>query len=367
VDQALSSYPNLAINASGGNQTPYAAHTTPGFVCGTPINFTLTESSAIGGVRVFGFSFPTCGGGAAVPFDGHLSLGDLEQTARLGRDANPSGCGGKACPGPLGTGPRLYDLHSFPNTAAVPVCLTVHLTADCDPATFPIMAGAYLDTFDPNNLCTNYLGDPGGSPAPSNSFSVTVPAGHTMLLNIHEINPGLVGCSGYFGTVTGFLDNTADGGACPACELTTPVATSTLWPPNHNLINVGLSATSTGICPGNRQVTVFSDEPDVDPLTDGDMSPDAKNIALGTLRLRSEREDSGNGRVYLIVVRTSDGTGNGAFSCSTVTVPANQSAAGKSSVAAQAAAAKTFCTTNAGAPPPGFVLVGNGPVIGPKQ
>ena len=64
VDQPISAYPNLAINASGGNLTPYAAHTTSSFVCGTPIDFTLTETSAIGGTRVFHFSFPTCGGGA---------------------------------------------------------------------------------------------------------------------------------------------------------------------------------------------------------------------------------------------------------------------------------------------------------------
>ena len=36
-------------------------------------------------------------------------------------------------------------------------------------------------------------------------------------------------------------------------------------------------------------------------------------------------------------------------------------------VAAQAAAAKTFCTNNNGAAPAGFFLVGDGPVIGPKQ
>jgi len=80
---------------------------------------------------------------------------------------------------------------------------------------------------------------------------------------------------------------------------------------------VGLAASNTGICPANRTVNVYSDEDDVDPQTSGDMSPDAKNIALGTLRLRAERRDSGagaDGRVYLIVTTTSDGTGNGAFS-----------------------------------------------------
>jgi len=114
-------------------------------------------------------------------------------------------------------------------------------------------------------------------------------------------------------------------------------------------------------------VTVYSDEDDVDPQTIGDMSPDAKDIALGTLRLRSERRETGDGRVYLIVVRTSDGTGNGAFSCTTVTVPNGSGGPPQASVNAQAAAAKTFCTNNGGTAPAGFFLVGDGPIVGPKQ
>jgi hypothetical protein len=361
VDQAHSTYPNLAINANGGNQTPYAAHTTPSFVCGTPINFTLTESSAIGGVRVFGFSFPTCGGGAPQTFSGTLTNTDAVATAgRLGRNAVASVCGSaKGCPGAFDANPRFYDTFSFANTAAVQACLTVTLDQSaCGPSgAGRLLAAGYLDSFNGANLCLNYLGDAGGS-ADISSFQVNVPAGHTLVLAIQQTTVGAFCAAGYSGTVTGFFDNTPDNVAS--------VATSSLWPPNHNLINVGLSVTSTGTCQVNRQVTVFSDEPDVDPLTIGDMSPDAKNIALDTLRLRAEREDSGNGRVYLIVVTTTDGT-DSAFSCSTVTVPANQSAAGKNSVAAQAAAAKTFCTNNAGAAPPGFVLVGSGPVIGPKQ
>jgi hypothetical protein len=361
VDQALSTYPNLAINASGGNQTPYAAHTTPSFVCGTPIAFTLTENSALGGSRVFQFRFPTCSGGASQAFSGTLTNTDNSSPqGRLGRNAISSVCGtAKACPGPITPiVPRFYDTFPFFNPAAVPVCLTVTLNQSAcgAPGAGVLVAGAYLDSFDPNNLCTNYLGDAGGSPDVG-SFSVNVPGGHTLIVAVQQV--GAAFCTaGYSGTVSGFLDNTPDNAAS--------VATSSLWPANHDLVNVGLSVTSTGTCQVNHQVTVFSDEDDVDPQTIGDMSPDAKNIALDTLRLRAERRDSGDGRVYLVVVTTTDGA-DSAFSCSTVTVPANQSAAGKASVAAQAAAAKTFCTNNGGAAPPGFFPVGDGPVIGPKQ
>src|SRR4029077_8722693 len=80
IDQNTSAYPNLAINASGGNLTPYAARTTSNFVCGTPIDFTLTEKSALGGTRVSHFSFPTCVG-APEPFSGTLTSGDASATA----------------------------------------------------------------------------------------------------------------------------------------------------------------------------------------------------------------------------------------------------------------------------------------------
>jgi hypothetical protein len=369
INQALSAYPGIGINGSANNATSYAFTTAPDFACGTPIDFTLNVSSDHQASHGLHFSLPTCGGGAPIPFNGSLAAGDGQQNARLGRDGSPSGCAAaKGCPGPLGTGPRLFDTISFPNNGGATACLKIDLTAGCFPT--QIMAGAYLDSFDPSNLCTNYLGDPGGSPSPSNSFSVNVPAGHTMVLNIHEIAPGLAGCSSYSGKVSGFFDNTPANGACPACVLTTAVTTSQLWPPNHNLINVGLSASTTGICPASRDVKVYSDEDDVDAQTSGNMSPDAKNIALGTLRLRAERRDSGSGadgRVYLIVTKTSDGTGNGAFACSTVTVPEGQLPSQLSSVAAQAAAAQTFCTNNGGSAPPGFFVVGDGPIIGPKQ
>jgi hypothetical protein len=36
-------------------------------------------------------------------------------------------------------------------------------------------------------------------------------------------------------------------------------------------------------------------------------------------------------------------------------------------VNAQAAAAKAYCLAHNGAPPPGYFVIGDGPVIGPKQ
>jgi hypothetical protein len=96
-------------------------------------------------------------------------------------------------------------------------------------------------------------------------------------------------------------------------------------------------------------------------------SPDATNIVVGTLQLRAERADSGDGRVYLIVVRDTDSKGNTGFSCSSVVVPHDSSASALAAVNSQAATARAYCQAKNGAPPPGYFVIGDGPVIGPKQ
>ena len=156
---------------------------------------------------------------------------------------------------------------------------------------------------------------------------------------------------------------------CQAPAVSCAVTTSVLGPPNHNMINVGLSGSATDNCPGPLTITVevFGDEDDESPTGDGNHSPDAKSIAVGTLRLRSERKGDADGRVYLIVVKATDMAGNVGVCCTTVVVPHDQKAASLASVQAQAAAAKAFCQANGGAPPPGYFVIGDGPVIGPKQ
>lgn len=155
---------------------------------------------------------------------------------------------------------------------------------------------------------------------------------------------------------------------CEPPKVTSSVSTATLWSPNHDLVNVGFTATATDNCPGPIaiNVQVFSDESE-NAKGDGHFSPDAKNIAPGTLRLRSERFGDDNGRVYLIVTTATDTSGNKGHSCATVLVPHDQSAASIASANAQGAAAKAFCEANSGGVPPGFVLIGIGPVDGPKQ
>lgn len=119
-----------------------------------------------------------------------------------------------------------------------------------------------------------------------------------------------------------------------ACD----IVVDNLWPPNHDLVEIGLSAISSE---PNLHVQVFSDEPESGR---GDAV-----LANGVLQLRSQREGKSDGRVYLIVVTAADPCGNVAVCCTTVVAPHDSSQRAFDSVTAQAAAAQAQCSPS-GAP-----------------
>jgi hypothetical protein len=149
-----------------------------------------------------------------------------------------------------------------------------------------------------------------------------------------------------------------------SCSVSLPVMNQT----NHDLVNVGLVSTATDQCEGDLPVTVnvFGDEDDQENTGFPD-SPDAKDIATGTLQLRAERRGNGDGRVYLIVTRATDSSNNSAFDCCTVAVPHSSSAADQTDATRQATAAQSYCLAHNGMPPPGYFVIGDGPEVGPKQ
>ena len=152
--------------------------------------------------------------------------------------------------------------------------------------------------------------------------------------------------------------------------LTSSVAMSLISSTNSNLFNVGLAASTTDQ-EGEAvtiQVAIFGDEEDDDATLPGvTHSPDAKDIAPTTLRLRGERVEANDGRVYLIVVTATDSSGGVSRNYHTVAVPKNNKQTNINLVEAQATAAIAFASSNNGAPPPGYFVIGDGPIIGPKQ
>jgi len=156
----------------------------------------------------------------------------------------------------------------------------------------------------------------------------------------------------------------------PVPIVTASVVASMIPQNNHELINVGLAASATdGACANPAVVVdVFGDEDDETATGSGEIfSPDATGLAPATLRLRSERVSTGDGRVYLIVVTATDEAGGTGFAALTVGVPKSSAAKNVASVNAQQAAAKAYADAHGGAPPPGYVVIGDGPIIGPKQ
>jgi hypothetical protein len=169
-------------------------------------------------------------------FNGSLAVGDAVQTGRLNRFATISTCAApKACPLTFTTvGSRLYDSYTITNPRNVPVCAVIGLNSGCGTAIF---SAAYTGSYNPTSLCTNYLADPGSSPSTSIFYEATIPANGTIVVIVHEVNPG-TGCANYQLTVDLPRDPSAitASPASPVCAgtnvtLTAPVANSYLWNP----------------------------------------------------------------------------------------------------------------------------------------
>ena len=116
------------------------------------------------------------------------------QTGRLNRNGVASSCAvPKACNIFATTGARAFDAYTFPNLSGTDACIMVTLDVTT-PTGANYGVDAYLDSFDPANICTNYLADPGlssgGGPQTPISMSFTVPGRHSVVLVVHTVNEG---------------------------------------------------------------------------------------------------------------------------------------------------------------------------------
>jgi hypothetical protein len=218
VTQGSSNYPNMSIDAIGTNSTPFQIQTSNSFACGTEIEFGLTLTFPNGSTTV-PVIVQTCTGGAdqTIP-PTTLTASDLTQADRLGRDGQPSGCGGKACPGGGFPGTKFFKTYNFTNSAGAPACFTVTINAATGvPGVGDIESAAYLNSYNPANLCQNYLGDSGvvglGTTLGSASYSFTVPAQSNFVVVVNTT--GTTTSSEFSGTVSGFFDFTPGPGPCP--------------------------------------------------------------------------------------------------------------------------------------------------------
>ena len=66
--------------------------------------------------------------------------------------------------------------------------MTIDTNTACTGTNF-IFTAAYLGSFDPNNICTNWIGDSGFSPNPDQPFMVNVDNGQTFVVVVSEVGP----------------------------------------------------------------------------------------------------------------------------------------------------------------------------------
>ena len=223
-----STYPDLVIDQSGTNATPFKISVSDTFGCGTEIALSLNLTYA-GGSKSIPFTIPTCAGGPnqTIPTS-QLTTSDSQQQDRIGRDGRPSPCGGKASPGGGFPGTHYYETYTFTNTSGAPRCYTVTINAALG-GPGDIESVAYDQVYDPTMIDTNYLGDTGisglGTTVGQASYSFTVPAGHNFVVVVNTT--GTTESSPFSGTVSGFIDNTASRGDCATIPSPTPTATAT--------------------------------------------------------------------------------------------------------------------------------------------
>ncbi len=208
---------------------------------GTPLTVTPTPSATA----------TSCAGSAI--YTGSITNADPTQTSRINRVGGPSTCAVvRTCGGPADSAPRHYDSYTYVNTTGVAQCVLVSINSlGC--ANTGIESAAYLTSFDPTNICTNWLADAGTFVGPTYSYSFTAPAGATIIITVNE-NETNVGCASY--TVN--INNCATGGtATPTPAGITPSPTPVTTP----------SATPTVVCVGTTYQTFPSANATMIPAT----------------------------------------------------------------------------------------------------
>lgn len=254
-------YPDLAaLGGSGVSAMPFRFSVAGNVTCPATINFTLTVNYAgIAMPQVMHFTVPI--GPPAINIASTLDLtapvagagfttATGIQGARHFRDGIASACGAAkaAFPGTTQPGNRQFDAYTFTTCASSGAsCITVTLTGA---NAINLFTAAYINSFNPANLATNYIADPGSSAA-VRTYSFNLPAGQsTFVITVYDVPIGAASNSAYSLNVSGGCI----GSCSPHNEL--PVAKAK---------NVTVSADAS--CQANASVDDGSFDPDGDPIT----------------------------------------------------------------------------------------------------
>ncbi|MGC2321395.1 MAG: S8 family serine peptidase, partial [Terriglobales bacterium] len=182
-----SSYADMAAGAAGGNNlSPFTFTLASNYPCGqATAEFTLTVNYTGGPQRVLNFTVPTeffnlnNTLGSTPPTIPGVTTATGTQVNRISRNGVLSACGTpKAFPAAI-TGSFVFDSYTF--TACQATCMNLKLNSSNG---VNLLESAYSPSYDPNNIGTNYQGDPGLSgSAQSFGVSTTASTSYTIVVN----------------------------------------------------------------------------------------------------------------------------------------------------------------------------------------
>ena len=94
---------------------------------------------------------------------------------------------------------------------------------------------------------------------------------------------------------------------------------SSLWPPNHKMVNVAIGYTATDTCGAAAPVTCS-----LSVASNEGSSADWSVVDAHDVQLRATRDGGGNGRIYTVTITCTDTAGAASNAAVTVTVPHDQ-------------------------------------------
>jgi len=163
----LATFSNLSVNVVGTNKQLTAS--SSGLIPAVSTSFNITPAAAV--------PCNTCASGS-ISCSGQLIGHGTPINARAAVDTVPSTCSNEACAGST-PGTFNYLTYSFSNNSGASQCFTATFDNACNAAPTSLFSAAYSPLFDPNNVCTNFLGDLGNGTHLTTSYSFTVANGQT--------------------------------------------------------------------------------------------------------------------------------------------------------------------------------------------
>lgn len=182
----------------------------------------LLSGSAPGSALAVSAAVPLPPCGTPQPFSGSITGSDPTHTSFLNDTAGPDVClSPRGCPS-ITAGPEVfhYDVYTIVNPDAAPRQVVVQVNGTGCGTPLGVYSAAYLNTFNPAGLCDNWIASTGGSVTGITTYSFTVAASATFVIEVEEYST-TIGCASYGLSVTV---------QCNACG--GPTATNTPTPAN---------------------------------------------------------------------------------------------------------------------------------------